>query len=125
MVLRGLGRHLIVEMWGVDPGLLDDEARLRELLVEAARRAGGKIIGVLFHKFEPQGVTGVVAIAESHISIHTWPEFGYAAMDIFTCGSHVDPWRAFELAREELKPKNVNVFEIKRGLLPEGEGEMV
>ena len=125
MVLKGLGRHLIVEMWGVDPGLLDDEARLRELLVEAARRAGGKIIGVLFHKFEPQGVTGVVAIAESHISIHTWPEFGYAAMDIFTCGSHVDPWRAFELAREELKPKNVNVFEIKRGLLPEGEGEMV
>jgi len=125
LVLRGLGRHLIVEMWGVDPGLLDDEARLRELLVEAARRAGGKIIGVLFHKFEPQGVTGVVAIAESHISIHTWPEFGYAAMDIFTCGSHVDPWRAFELAREELKPKNVNVFEIKRGLLPEGEGEMV
>jgi len=125
LVLRGLGRHLIVEMWGVDPGLLDDEARLRELLVEAARHAGGKIIGVLFHKFEPQGVTGVVAIAESHISIHTWPEFGYAAMDIFTCGSHVDPWRAFELAREELKPKNVNVFEIKRGLLPEGEGETV
>ena len=125
MVLRGLGRHLIVEMWGVDPGLLDDEARLRELLVEAARRAGGKIIGVLFHKFEPQGVTGVVAIAESHISIHTWPEFGYAAIDIFTCGSHVDPWLAFELAREELKPKNVNVFEIKRGLLPERGGETV
>jgi len=124
LVLRGLGRHLIVEMWGVDPEALDDEAKLRALLVEAAKRAGGRIVGVLFHKFEPQGVTGVVAIAESHISIHTWPEYGYAAIDIFTCGSHVDPWKAFEYSLEQLKPKNVNVFEIKRGVLPE-EGEKV
>ena len=121
MVLKGLGRHLIVEMWGVDPVLLDDEATLRELLVEAAKKAGGRVMGVLFHKFEPQGVTGVVAIAESHISIHTWPEHGYAAMDIFTCGSHVDPWKAFQLSMERLRPKTVNVFEIKRGIRA-GEG---
>ena len=125
MVLKGLGRHLIVEVWGVDAELLDDEARLRRMLVEAAKRAGGKIMGVLFHKFEPQGVTGVVAIAESHISIHTWPEYGYAAIDIFTCGSHVDPWKAFEYSLKELKPKNVNVFEIKRGVMPKEGGEKV
>jgi len=122
LVPKGLGRHLIVEMWGVDPALLDDEEKLRSVLLKAAEVAGGKIIGVLFHKFEPQGVTGVVAIAESHISIHTWPEHGYAAIDIFTCGSHVDPWRAFEYSMKELKPKNVNVFEIKRGVMA-GEGE--
>jgi len=122
LVPKGLGRHLIVEMWGVDPALLDDEEKLRSVLLKAAEAAGGRIIGVLFHKFEPQGVTGVVAIAESHISIHTWPEYGYAAIDIFTCGSHVDPWRAFEHSIRELRPKNVNVFEIKRGVMAvEGE----
>ncbi|HDJ26355.1 MAG TPA: adenosylmethionine decarboxylase [Candidatus Bathyarchaeota archaeon] len=121
MVPNGLGRHLIVEVWGVDPALLDDEARLREVLIEAAKRAGGRVIGVLFHKFKPQGVTGVVAIAESHISVHTWPEYGYAAIDIFTCGSHVDPWKAFEHSVDALKPKSVSVFEVKRGILPEGE----
>ncbi|RLI08761.1 adenosylmethionine decarboxylase [Candidatus Bathyarchaeota archaeon] len=118
--MRGLGRHLIVEVWGVDAELLDDEAGLRDMLVEAARRAGGRVMGVLFHKFEPQGVTGVVAIAESHISIHTWPEYGYAAIDIFTCGSHVDPWRAFEYSVGKLKPKSINVFEVRRGVMPGG-----
>ena len=121
MVLKGLGRHLIVEMWGVDPVLLDDEATLRELLVEAAKKAGGRVMGVLFHKFEPQGVTGVVAIAESHISIHTWPEYEYAAMDIFTCGSHVDPWEALDHSLKSLRPRAVNVFEVKRGVRA-GEG---
>jgi len=121
LVLKGLGRHLIVEMWGVDPALLDDEERLREMLLKAAEAAGGRIIGVLFHKFNPQGVTGVVAIAESHISIHTWPEHGYAAIDIFTCGSHVDPWKAFEYSMRELRPRSVNVFEIKRGVMPKGD----
>ena len=121
MALKGLGRHLIVEMWGVDPALLDDEGKLREVLIESAKRAGGRVIGVLFHKFEPQGVTGVVAIAESHISIHTWPEHGYAAMDIFTCGSHVDPWEALDHSVKNLRPKAVNVFEVKRGVRA-GEG---
>lgn len=117
MDFKGLGRHLIVEVFGVNPKLLDDEEKLKEILIQSALEAGGKICGVLFHKFEPQGVTGLVLIAESHISIHTWPEHGYAAMDIFTCGSNVNPWKAFHYSVQELKPRNVNVVEVKRGLI--------
>ena len=77
-----LGRHIIVELHGVDPCLLDDLDRLREILIKAAVKAGASIIGEIFHKFSPHGVTGVIAVKESHISIHTWPEFGYAALDL-------------------------------------------
>ena len=84
----GLGRHLVVEMYDCDIKVLDSINLIRQALLEAARAANSTVLGDYFHKFYPQGVTGVVVVAESHLSIHTWPEYGFAAVDIFTCGEH-------------------------------------
>lgn len=109
-----LGRHIIVELHGVDFELLDDIEFIERVLVEAATKAGATIIGKIFHKFKPHGVTGVVAVKESHISIHTWPELGYAALDIFTCRG-IDPGVALEYIIEKLKPKAYIPIYMARG----------
>jgi len=98
-----------------NPQILNDLERLRHTLLAAAREVGATIIGETFHQFNPHGVTGVVAIAESHLCIHTWPEYGYAAVDIFTCGSSVDPHKAVELLVQGLESKNHSLLEMKRG----------
>ncbi|RLF09424.1 MAG: S-adenosylmethionine decarboxylase proenzyme [Thermoprotei archaeon] len=113
-----LGRHLILELYGCPPNILDDEETIKGVMVEAVKVANGNVCGTFFHKFNPQGVTGVVVISESHVSIHTWPEHGYAAVDVFTCGERMDPWKACEYIVKKFKPSNMNVLEIKRGLLP-------
>ena len=115
--MKGLGRHLIFELYDCDPAALDDTKKLEEALLKAAERAGMKVCGSAFHKFNPHGVTGVVIVAESHLSIHTWPEYGYAALDIFTCGEKSKPWEAYEEIAKILKPKNMNAVEVKRGLI--------
>ncbi|CAF0697515.1 adenosylmethionine decarboxylase [Candidatus Methylacidithermus pantelleriae] len=83
--MDALGIHLIIELKGCNPRLLDDLPYVEETLLEAAKLANTRVIGKFFHKFSPVGVTGIVAIAESHLCIHTWPEYGYAAVDMFTC----------------------------------------
>ncbi len=109
-----LGHHIIIELHGVSPELLDDLEFLRKTLIKAAERAGATIIGDIFHKFSPHGVTGIVAIKESHISIHTWPEFGYAALDVFTCRG-IDPNIALEYIIEKLKPRYFVPVVLTRG----------
>ena len=86
--MKALGRHVLLELRTCNPELLDDLEFLKKVLLEAAVKTGATVIGEIFHQFSPQGVTGVVAIAESHLCIHTWPEFGYAGVDIFTCGEN-------------------------------------
>ncbi|RLF17668.1 MAG: adenosylmethionine decarboxylase [Thermoprotei archaeon] len=113
---RELGRHIIAEFIGCPREILDDVELLRNLLIEAANRAGSQVVTETFFKFRPQGVSGVVVIKESHLSVHTWPEYGYAAIDIFTCGSNVDPWKAYGFLRERLKPSHVSVIEVRRGV---------
>ena len=83
----------------------------------AAIDCGATVLGESFHPFQPQGVSGVVVIAESHLSIHTWPEYGYAAVDIFTCGTSVQPEKAVEVLIEKLGAKDHSLTEIQRGLL--------
>lgn len=83
-----LGYHLLVELYDCPHALLDDPLRVEAAAIEAARQAGVTIVQSVFHQFSPQGVSGVLVIAESHISVHTWPEKGYAAVDLFTCGKH-------------------------------------
>ena len=109
-----LGVHLIVELHGVNRELLNDENALEEILIKAVKLSGGTVIGKVFHKFSPHGVTGVIGIKESHVSIHTWPEFGYAALDIFTCRS-IDPNNIFELIVKEFKPEFYTSMIISRG----------
>lgn len=115
--MKSLGQQLIVELYGCNRTLLDDPSRLEQILTEAIRRSGGTIIRPCFHHFSPHGVTGVVVIAESHVSIHTWPEFGYCALDVFTCGTQVKTDQIFEFVRFELQAQETSVMEVKRGTL--------
>ena len=84
--MRALGRHVLAEFYGCSPEILNDIVKIEKLMVDAALEAGAEVKEVIFHQFSPQGVSGVVVISESHLAIHTWPEFGYAAIDVFTCG---------------------------------------
>jgi S-adenosylmethionine decarboxylase proenzyme len=84
---------------------------------QAAVHAGAKVVASAFHTFNPHGVSGVIVIAESHLSIHTWPEYGYAAVDIFTCGDIVNPWKAFEFLKDSLNSAHFSTMEMKRGQL--------
>lgn len=111
----GVGRHLLVELYECDSRILNSLEYIREALLKAAVASNSTIINHFFHRFKPQGISGYVLVAESHISIHTWPEYGYAAVDVFTCGEHTDPWRGLEVLRKALKAKRFNVVEVTRG----------
>ena len=117
--MNALGRHLLIELRQCDSELLDDIRYIEEAMVGAADEAGATIVGKSFHKFDPRGVTGIVAIAESHLCIHTWPEHGYAAVDIFTCGSEFKPREAAASIISSLQCANPEITEIQRGLVPE------
>ena len=114
--MRTLGRHLIAEYTDCKPGLLNDADFLERCLLEAVRRSGATIVKSIFHRYAPQGVSGVIVIAESHMSIHTWPEYNYAAVDFFTCGQSVDPYLANEYLKEALGSPNASVTEVARGI---------
>jgi len=113
--MKVLGRHLIVELADCDRAVLDDPRRLQTHLEEAVRRSGATMVKAVFHRYNPQGVSGVIVIAESHVSLHTWPEYGYAAVDFFTCGD-VDPYRAHEYLRQALGAASAQVRELTRGI---------
>ena len=115
--MDALGTHLLLELRGCDEGLLDDVSYIQESMIGAASEAGATIVGESFHKFDPRGVTGIVAIAESHLAIHTWPEHGYAAVDIFTCGTTFEPHKAAHRIIERLHCTTPSISEVKRGLI--------
>jgi S-adenosylmethionine decarboxylase len=96
--------------------LLSDVDGIATMMVQAAKAARATVMESAFHRFEPQGVSGTVILAESHLSIHTWPERGYAAMDFYTCGDHTDPWLACRHAAQALDARSVLTTEIKRGI---------
>jgi S-adenosylmethionine decarboxylase len=115
--MKSLGNHLIVEMYDCDIKVINNHDKVEEILVEAAKAAGAHVVAQVFHKFNPHGVSGVVVISESHLSIHTWPEFGYCAIDVFTCGDTIDNKKAVNYMKEMFKAKSVSVMEMKRGVL--------
>jgi S-adenosylmethionine decarboxylase len=115
--LNALGRHLLVELQDCNRETLNDLGFLRDAMITAAIDCGAVVLGESFHRFSPQGVSGIVVIAESHLSIHTWPEYAYAAVDIFTCGTTVEPEKAAETLIWKLGSKNPSLTEIQRGLL--------
>ncbi|MEB3185711.1 MAG: adenosylmethionine decarboxylase [Cyanobacteriota bacterium] len=109
-----VGKHCILELYGCDSARLDDEAFIRDTITVAAKRAGATLLNLITHRFEPQGVTGLALLAESHISIHTWPESGYAAVDVFTCGDHTMPERACQVLAGELAASSQKLTSIRR-----------
>ena len=119
MMTSPFGKHILAEYFECECTYLDSEQAIREVMLEAASASGATIVGNIFHHFSPQGVTGVVVIAESHLAIHTWPEYRYASVDLFTCGSHLDPWVGFEYLKERLQSRKWMSKEIIRGTLEE------
>ena len=118
--MEALGRHLVADFHGCAEDLNDPRV-VMETMENACLAAGATIVSRTGHHFSPYGVTAVVVIAESHLAIHTWPEFGYAAVDFFTCGDSVDPWVAFDYAKQALGADRVEVHEIARGILSDAE----
>jgi S-adenosylmethionine decarboxylase len=111
---EAVGKHCILELYDCDSKRLDDEAFLRDAITTAASRAGATLLNLITHRFEPQGVTGLALLAESHISIHTWPESGYAAVDVFTCGDHTMPERACAVLVAELSAAHHKLTSFRR-----------
>lgn len=103
-----LGKHCVAEVYGCKPEILNDETALVEMFKSAIELAGATLLNIASHKFEPQGVTIVALLSESHISIHTWPELGSAALDVFTCGIST-PERALLYCVEVLKPNHYSM----------------
>jgi len=119
-----LGRHLLAELTGCRPAVLNNQEQLEKIMLEAARCSGATVVDSVFHHYNPQGLSGIVVIAESHISIHTWPEYGYAAVDCFTCGTSVDPWKALEYLKEKLGSRSIEVKDLNRGI-PSASDEVI
>jgi len=106
------GTHLIIEV--IEGEGLDDESRIQGAFRECVEVCGATLLHIHTHKFSPQGVSGVAVLAESHISVHTWPEIGYGAFDVFMCGE-ADPWRSVEVLRRTFRAGDVRVKELLRG----------
>ncbi len=116
--MNALGTQVAVELYEC-AGALDDIPAIKDAMLEAAAKGRATVVGECFHQYSPHGVTGVLVIAESHIAIHTWPEYRYAALDIFTCGNTVDPFAIKESLEKALAAGRTSVMEMKRGLIQE------
>lgn len=115
--MYALGTHLLVELKDCNPEILKNLEKVRKAMVSAAKEARATILDVSFREFQPFGISGVIVIAESHLTIHTWPEYGYAAVDIFTCGDVIKPEVAASYLVKQFESKNPSVMEMKRGIL--------
>lgn len=113
-----MGRHVIAELWGCDVDKLNDMNYIEQVFVDAALESGAEVREVAFHKFAPQGVSGVVIISESHLTIHSFPEHGYASIDVYTCGNRIDPNVASKYICEALGASTSEVIEVPRGMGP-------
>ncbi len=121
--MKALGRHVLTEFYGCRSDILDQLEPIKSLMEQAALYSGATIIDSRFHHFNPYGISGVVIIAESHLAIHTWPEFQYASIDIYTCGDTVDPWKAYQYLKEHLNPATDTKLELLRGSIEETSGD--
>lgn len=119
--MNALGRHLLLELKICNAEVLDDLSFLKGCLNEAAIQSGATVVGESFYHFSPSGVSGVVNIAESHIAIHTWPEYRYAALDVFTCGNDVDPEKAARWITEKLEAQSHSLIELRRGIMEDSQ----
>jgi S-adenosylmethionine decarboxylase len=117
MDTRGL--HYIVEASGCDPQILEDVNKLKEILINAAKVGKMDIRSVHLYKFSPRGISGLVIVSSSHISIHTWPEHGYAAIDVYICGQGSNPEEAIQYILQSIKAKHAHITEIERGIMDE------
>jgi len=112
-----LGRHILAEFFECDPNVLNNPELVEKYMLQAALECGATVVNKCFHLFAPHGVSGVVIISESHLAIHTWPEYGYAAVDLFTCGEQCDPKVSYEFLKEKFNSKDAKYSQLNRGLM--------
>lgn len=110
-----VGKHIIAELYGVPKELISNEKTVREIVEDVVSKAELTKVGSVYKQFNPHGVTGVVLIAESHVSIHTWPEYELVNLDVFTCGDTKKAEKAFELFIKRFKPKSYRHYVLDRG----------
>ena len=113
--MKTLGHHTLIELCGCDPERLKRVPDVRRWMLEAARLAHGTVVNDVFHEFSPWGVSGVVVIAESHLTIHTWPEHGYAAVDVFSCSVRLRQAVIRDYLRRMLGARSVTSLRVRRG----------
>lgn len=112
--LNPYGRHVIADLGGCDPRVLANVGEIKRAMVGSAKYMRASIVDSIFHAFNPFGVSGVVVIKESHVAIHTWPEHGFASIDIYTCGTKLNPRKAVRYLEEKLKAKKIKIVELIR-----------
>lgn len=122
--MKKMGTHLVVDAWQAPAELLNDPERIRSALIEAIAAGEATLIDLCVHQFSPHGVTATVTLAESHIAIHTWPEYGYFAADLFFCGQG-KPKVAMKVLQQALQAGQVKMQEIERGFPPNTNAEMI
>ncbi len=112
-----VGKHIVADFWGCSFDDLNNKDLLIELMREASLVSSAEVLKVSSKKFKPNGVTVAMLLSESHISVHTYPEFGYAAFDIYTCGRHTNPKKGINFLKRSLNPKRAEIKELKRGMV--------
>ena len=115
--MKPLGEHMLLEYYGCDADKLAHSDAVQEIMVRAVRAAHGTVVNNMFHNFTPHGVSGVVVIAESHVTIHTWPEHGCAAVDIFSCSARLDKLKIRDALKIQFGADRVTTRNFKRGML--------
>lgn len=110
-----LGRHFLAEYYNCSSEILNDKSRIADIMTKAVEASKATIIKPFFHKFSPQGISGIIVIAESHLAIHTWPEYSFAAVDLFSCGDF-DFTETLRFIRNNLAAENYSILSIKRGI---------
>lgn len=114
---KALGRHILLDLYNCELESLNNIETIEKILEKSAKEANLTILQKSFHKFNPHGISGFILIAESHLSIHVWPEYRYAAIDIYTCGDKALPEKAMKVLIEELKPKSFSIIKHDRGFI--------
>ena len=115
--MKKIGRHLILDLWGCNDGV-NSPAVFRDAIAEAVEAIEATLLNLHVHEFSPQGVTGLAVLAESHLSLHSWPEHRYLAVDIFTCGDRIDPLLAKPVFEKHFEPESIHIAEVARGVNP-------
>ena len=115
--MQRIGRHLNLELWGCDADRINSIETITQAMTETVEACHATLLDLRVYPFTPIGVTGVAILSESHMMIHTWPEHGYAAVDVFTCGHHTDPNEAVPVLRRFFHPERVQVMEMNRGII--------
>ncbi|PKA05218.1 S-adenosylmethionine decarboxylase proenzyme [Leptospira ellisii] len=112
-----MGKHVIAEFYDCDYETINNHELVEDIMLKSVDLSGATTIKSVFHRFSPYGVSGVVVVSESHFAIHTWPEYGYCAVDVFTCGDLIDNQAALDYLKEKFGSKSISVVEMKRGVL--------